>query len=287
MTNNLQGILFLLSAALCWSTGGLLIKLIDLEPIALAGTRSAIAGAMIWLFIRRIRFRITKQLVFGAIAYAGTVILFVIATKTTTAANAILLQYTAPIWVALLSPLLLRETISRVDWLAVLLTLGGMGIFFLEELSVQAQAGNLYGVLSGIFFALCILSLRMGRDGSAIEMVLFGNLLTACIAIPFLMDISSLASNDILPLILLGVGQLGLGYILFTKGIARVTAIEGALIPVLEPILNPIWVLIFVAEEPSIHAIVGGAIVLGAVTGRSVYIAKKRTKRTGLDPTNA
>ena len=271
--------LFLLAAALCWSTGGLLIKLIDLDPIGLAGARSAIAGLMIWLFLRRVRFTYSHQLLLGSLAYAGTVILFVLSTKTTTAANAILLQYTAPVWVALLSPILLREAISRVDWLAVLLALGGMGIFFLEELSVQAQIGNVYGVLSGVFFALCILSLRKGRDGSAIEMVLFGNILTAIIAAPFLMDASlHMHSEDLLPLILLGVGQLGLGYILFTKGIARVTAIEGALIPVLEPLLNPVWVALFVGEHPSVYGIVGGLVVLSAVTGRSMYVARNRTR---------
>ena len=277
MTNSLSGVFFLLAAALCWSTGGLLIKLVDLDPIGLAGARSAIAGLMIWLFIRRIRFRFSWQLLFGTIAYAGTVILFVVATKTTTAANAILLQYTAPIWVALLSPWLLREKITRIDWLAVILTLGGMSIFFLEELSVQAQTGNLYGIISGVFFAMCILSLRGGRDGSAIEMVLFGNLLTAIVALPFLIG-ETIYTADILPLVLLGVGQLGLGYILFTKGIARVTAIEGALIPVLEPLLNPIWVVLFVGERPSIHAIIGGIIVLGAVTGRGIYVARAAQK---------
>lgn len=277
MTHSLRGIFFLLAAALCWSTGGLLIKLVDLDPIGLAGARSAIAGLMIWLFVRRVRFRFTRQLLFGTIAYAGTVILFVVATKTTTAANAILLQYTAPIWVALLSPWLLREKITRIDWLAVMLTLGGMSIFFLEELSVQAQTGNIYGLISGVFFALCILSLRGGRDGSAIEMVLFGNLLTAIVALPFLAG-ETIQAGDILPLLLLGIGQLGLGYILFTKGIARVTAIEGALIPVLEPLLNPLWVVLFVGEQPSAHAIVGGIIVLGAVTGRGIYVARATQK---------
>lgn len=279
MKVDVTGALYLLAAAICWSTGGLLIKLIDLDPVGLAGARSAIAGVLIWLYSRRFRPVLTKQLVFGAVAYAGTVILFVVATKTTTAANAILLQYTAPIWVALLSPWLLKESISGVDWLAVILTLGGMGVFFLEDLSVAATAGNLYAVASGIFFALCILSLRMGRDGSAIHMVLFGNLITAVVCGPFVIG-NHFPSEDILPLILLGVGQLGLGYILFTKGIARVTALEGVLIPVLEPLLNPVWVLLFVGEVPSIHAVIGGAVVLVTVTGRALHKAREREEQS-------
>lgn len=282
LTQRSTGILFLLAAALCWSTGGLLIKLIDLDAAGLAGARSAIAALTIWLYIRTFRIRFSRRLVLGALAYTGTVILFVMSTKTTTAANAILLQYTAPVWVALLSPWLLREPISRVDWLAILLTLGGMGTFFLEKLSIQAQIGNIYAIVSGIFFALCVIALRLGRDGSAIHMVLLGNILTAAICTPFLIG-DSLPSEDILPLIILGVGQLALGYILFSKGIAHVSAIDGALIPVIEPILNPLWVALAVKEEMSVYSVIGGAIVLTAVTGRGfyhAYIASRRSIET-------
>lgn len=274
LTQHSTGVLLLLAAALCWSTGGVLIKLVDLDPLALAGARSAIAAVGIWIYARRFGMRFDLTLLGGAAAYAGTVILFVVATKTTTAANAILLQYTAPVWVALLSPWMLREPISRIDWLAVIVTLGGMGVFFLEELSTEARAGNLYAVASGVFFALCILSLRFGRDGSAIGMVLVGNLLTAAVCAPFLIG-DTLHTNDILPLIVLGLGQLALGYIFFSKGIARVTAIEGALIPVLEPLLNPIWVALVVKEPASVYSVVGGAIVLIAVTGRGLYHARR------------
>lgn len=281
LTQRSTGVLFLLAAALCWSTGGVLIKLIDLEAVGLAGARSVIAAVTIWMYIRTFRIRFSKRLVLGALAYTGTVILFVMSTKTTTAANAILLQYTAPVWVALLSPWLLREPISRIDWIAIVVTLGGMGIFFLEKLSVEAQIGNLYAIISGIFFALCVIALRLGRDGSAIHMVLLGNIITALLCAPFLIG-DSLPSEDILPLIILGVGQLALGYILFSKGIAHVSAIDGALIPVIEPILNPLWVVLAVQEPTSVYSIVGGVIVLSAVTGRGLYHAysssRSRTK---------
>ena len=297
MSNRTEGILLLIAAALCWSLGGLLIKLVDLDPVGLAGARSAIAGIAIWLYIRygmglqlkegskRRAFpspgwKKQGSLLLGTVAYAGTVTLFVVATKQTTAANAILLQYTAPIWVALLSPLLLKEPTSRVDWIAVIVAFGGMSLFFLDEVSSMARAGDLLALGAGLFFAFCIMSLRKGRDGSALQMVLYGNILAALVCAPFLVG-EHLPTEDILPLLLLGVGQLGLGYILFTKGIARVTAVEGALIPVIEPILNPIWVALAISELPSFWSVIGGMIVLIAVTGRALWYARKKNQLTG------
>ena len=290
MSERTQGILYLLSAALCWSLGGLLIKLVDLDPLGLAGARSGIAAVLIWAYLRRRsamtphiepgivgseRFSFTTQIrkqknvILGAIAYAGTVTFFVVATKQTTAANAILLQYTAPIWVAFLSPFLLREPTSRIDWIAVVVTFCGMGLFFIDDVATTARTGDLLAIIAGIFFALCIMALRKGRDGTAMRMVLYGNIIAALVCAPFLIG-NSLPAEDILPLITLGVGQLGLGYIFFAKGIARVTAVEGALIPVLEPILNPLWVALAIGELPSYWSVVGGLVVLTAVTGRGV-----------------
>jgi len=288
-----RGVLYLLAAAFCWSLGGLLIKLVDLDPIGLAGARSGIAAVMIGLYLWH-RFNLhsgnpleknrrsvsvgpkeRKSLILGTIAYAGTVTFFVVATKQTTAANAILLQYTAPIWVAVLSPLLLHEPTSRVDWIAVLVAFGGMSLFFLDDVSTTARTGDLLAITAGIFFAFCIMALRKGRNGSGMKMVFYGNILTALICSPLLIG-ESLPVQDIAPLLLLGIAQLGLGYIFFTKGIAHVTAVKGALIPVLEPILNPLWVGLAISEFPSAWSVVGGLIVLGAVTGRGLWYARKK-----------
>ncbi len=299
MNERTKGILLLLGAALCWSLGGLLIKMVDLEPLGLAGARSGIAAVLIFLYLRRFsgpaspsggsnlpllrRLRAQRNVLLGALAYAGTVIFFVIATKQTTAANAILLQYTAPIWVALLSPLLLREPTSRIDWLAVIVTFCGMALFFVDDVTATARMGDLIAIIAGVFFALCIMALRKGRDGSGMRMVLYGNLLAALICSPFLIG-DSLPTEDILPLLTLGLGQLGLGYILFTQGIARVTAVEGALIPVAEPMLNPLWVALAIGEIPSVWSVVGGLIVLAAVTGRGVWYATRGKNPTGKNP---
>ena len=272
MTDRSRGILHVASAAILWSFGGLLIKLIALHPLAVAGGRSLIASVVIWLFARPISFRFTRGQVLGAIAYAGTVIFFVIATKTTTAANAILLQYTAPIYAALLSHRVLGERITGVDWVSILFVLGGMVLFFFDGLASGGSLGDGFAVISGVFFALCVVLLRKERHGSPLAIVLLGNLLTALIGLPFLAVIPP-SANDLLLLLPLGIFQLGMGYILFVRGVRHVSAIEGTLIPMVEPLLNPLWVALFYGEHPTLLAIAGGAVVIGTVTARGVYRA--------------
>jgi drug/metabolite transporter (DMT)-like permease len=281
----------MIGAALAWSVGGLLIKVIDLDGLPLAGARSGIAAIPIGLWLRygprppggdRVGGRLTPPVIAGSIAYAGTVILFVMATKQTTAANAILLQYTAPVWVALLSPLLLKESIGRIDVAAIALTLLGMAIFFTDDVSTTARFGDLLGIASGIFFAGCILALRYGRAGAGGWMVFYGNVLAALVGLPFLYGVS-IPAGDLAPLFGLGVVQLGLGYILFMLGIRHVSAVEGGLIPVIEPILNPLWVLLAIGERPSLYSILGGGIVLLAVGGRALLLGR-RIRQVSVDP---
>ena len=281
MNDQTKGVIFLIAAAAFWSFGGLWIKLISFDSLVIAGGRSAIAAVMIALLARGASWKKpTPAVWFGAIAYAGTVLLFVTATKLTTAANAILLQYTAPIHVALLSPWLLNERITRIDWLTVAAVMVGMSFFFLDQLSADGMAGNLLAIVSGVFFALTVIALRRDHaPGAALQMVLFGNILTALIGLPFAVGAVP-QGNDLLYLALLGVVQLGLGYILFVRGVGKVSAIEGALIPKLEPLLNPVWVMLFYGERPSLLSLLGGAFVIAAVTGRGIYLARKKAYRT-------
>lgn len=266
-------------AAIFWSFGGLLIKLVDLHPMATAGSRSLIAAATIWVLARPFSARFTSGQLMGALAYAGTVTFFVLATRTTTAANAILLQYTAPIYAALLSYRMLGEQITRIDWACIVLVLAGMAIFFFDGLASGGSLGDFYAVISGVFFALCVVLLRRERHGSPFSIVLLGNLITALIGLPFL-AVQPPTTNDLLLLIPLGVLQLGLGYIFFVRGVRYVSAIEGTLIPVIEPLLNPIWVALFHGEQPTFLALIGGGIVVGAVTARGIYKASYERMRT-------
>jgi drug/metabolite transporter (DMT)-like permease len=268
-------ILFLVITAVLWSSGGLLIKIVEWNPIAIAGTRSAIAALVIFAFKPRMKFNLSFAQLGGAFCYAATVIMFVAATKLTTAANAILLQYTAPVYVALLSYWFLRERITKFDILTIVAAVGGITLFFLDDLSKGGFWGNILAILSGISFAGTALFLRKQKDSSPLESVFIGNILTLLIGLPFMVQ-SSPNTAGWLGLVLLGVFQLGSSYIFYTEAIKHVTALEGTLIPVLEPILNPIWVFLLLQERPGRWAIVGGIIVLISVTVRCLPALKQK-----------
>jgi len=276
-----RSITFLLMAALSWSLGGLLIKSVDWNPLAISGMRSAIASLVILAYLRRPRFTWSSAQIGGALCYAATVILFVAANRTTTAANAILLQYGAPVYVALWGHRLLGERTSRSDWLAVVMVLGGMTLFFLDELEAGTMAGNVMAVGSGLAFAMLILFLRMQKDGSPIESCLLGNIVAALIGFPFMLQ-SSPGPGSWTGLILLGTVQVGLAYILYTIAIRGVTAMEASLIPVIEPILNPLWVFLALGEVPGNWALTGGAVILITMVVRYLLPAWRRERKEAL-----
>jgi drug/metabolite transporter (DMT)-like permease len=262
--------MLLLLAALLWSFGGLLIKAVESHPLATAGVRSAIAAGFILALVRRPRLNGSASQIGAACACAGTMILFVVANRLTTAANAILLQYTAPIWVALFAHWVLRERIRWVDWLTIAAAFCGMALFFVDKLSSAGLAGNLLAIASGLAFAWLALLMRKQKEGSTVESVLLGNALAAVLCLPFVLQDPPKGWTDWAALFFLGAFQIGLAYVCFSIAIRSVTAIEGILIPVLEPILNPIWVFLFLSEKPGRWAIAGGAIVILAVTVRSL-----------------
>ena len=206
----------------------------------------------------------------GALGYAACTITFCTATTLTSAANAILLQYTAPVWVALLGAWLLREPATRVDWLTIAAALGGMTLFFHGNLSLGEIAGDLLALLSGVCFAAMTIALRRQRDGSAVESIILGNALAFAVGLPWIITAPPLPPTGWAALLALGTVQLGVSYWLYARAIRHVTALEAVLIPVIEPVLNPVWVLIFVGERPSGWGLAGGVIVLGAVTARAV-----------------
>ena len=273
MPQRRQAIIFLLIASVLWSLGGLLIKLIEWNALAIAGMRSAIAAIVLLFYLRRPKFHWSATQVGGALAYACTVVLFVIANKLTTAANAILLQYAAPIYVALFGAWFLGEKASRLDWLTIFFVIGGMTLFFLDELSGGGWWGNIFAIISGISFAWLVLFLRKQKDGSPFESVLLGNVIAALVGLPFMFESMPDAKSS-LGLLLLGVFQLGFSYIFYAAAIKHVSALEGILIPVLEPLLNPIWVFLLVGETPGRWAVVGGVLVLGVVTARGILMAR-------------
>jgi drug/metabolite transporter (DMT)-like permease len=266
----------LLLAALFWSLGGLLIKSIDWPPIAIAGGRSAIAIPMILLCIGRPRFTFSLAQIGGAVGYAGTVVLFVFATRMTTAANAIFLQYTAPIYVALIGRWYLGEHASRIDWLVIAVALIGIALFFMDRLTASGWWGNVIALGSGLAFASLALFLRKEKAGSPIASIVLGNVIVALASLPFILQAPSLGTGGLWRLVLLGAIQLGLPYVFYATAIKQVTALEATLIPLLEPVLNPLWVMLALGEKPGPWAIVGGLLVLGAVLGRGLIMMRFR-----------
>jgi len=264
-----RAILYLALTAILWSLGGLLIKSVNASPFAIAGVRSGISALLILIVVGKPKFSWSKAQIGAALAYAAMVLLFVSATKTTTAANAILIQYTAPVYVALLSAWLLKEKVKLLDWITIFIALGGMLLFFIDNISTKGVLGNLLAAASGLTFGVFTVLMRMQKEGSPIESVMLGNILTAIIGISFLFQ-SLPDAKGWTCLVILGVVQLGLPYILYSKAIKHVTALEASLIPIIEPILNPIWVFLVLGEVPGKWALAGGLIVLAAVTGRCV-----------------
>ena len=271
-------------AVLLWSTSGFLIKLITVNALALTGARSAVAALVVLAFVRRPHFTWSVAQLGGAVAYLCTQVFFVYATKQTTAANAIFLQYTAPVWVALFSIWFLKERPLAADLWSMGVILAGMGLFFAEDLTTQGMVGNVTAILSGVSFAWLVLFMRKQKDGSPLETILLGNVLCALVGLPFFWGESSTVA-DWGGLLFLGVFQIGLSFVLFSAAIKHLTAIESILIQTLEPVLNPIWVFFVIAEVPTLPALLGGAVVVLTVTARSVIVARSelRLRRGGIE----
>jgi drug/metabolite transporter (DMT)-like permease len=277
MPQRRRAILFLIIASVLWSLGGLLIKLVNWNAPAIAGMRSAITAVVLLIYLRRPHFHWSSAQIGGALAYAATVILFVLANKLTTAANAILLQYSAPIYVALFGAWLLNEKATGLDWSTIFFVMAGMLLFFLDDLTSGNWWGNICAMLSAISFAALVVCLRKQKEASPFESVLLGNILTALIGLPFMFGTMPDARSWI-GLLLLGVFQLALPYILYASAIKHLAALEASLIPVLEALLNPIWVFLLVGEAPGWWAVVGGGMVLSAVTARGILITRVKPK---------
>jgi drug/metabolite transporter, DME family len=278
----LPPIIFVLAAALLWSTGGLFIKATPLDAYELSFGRSLLAALTVAFLTRREGFRANGVTVAASVLYAALLLLFVVANKLTTAANAIFLQYTAPVYVLLLEPLFYKEKFRRADILVVLACVAGMSLFFVGQLRPQDVSGNLTALASGLCFALFLLLLRHPRAGrvNRASSVIYGNLILCAVTAPaFAGAAGELTLRDALIVAYLGVFQIGLAYTLFTEGIARgVRALDAGVVGYVEPMLNPIWVFLFLGERPTRWAILGGAIIITAVLAHTVMLARRKIR---------
>ena len=267
-----KALLYLVTASILWSIGGLFIKLVDWNPVAIAGARSGIAGLVMLLYLKKPVEHLGKTKLLGACTYASLLLFFVTANKLTTSANAILLQFTAPVWVVLFSKFFLKEKIKKHDLSVIIFVTLGMILFFIGDLRCGTIVGNFIAILSGISMAGVIIFLKLlDDDSSPVEMTFIGNIITFIIGLPFFFQ-SFPNLNSILGLLILGIFQLGISYIFFTLAVKHVSPIEAILIPVIEPLLNPVWVFLFTGESPGIYAIIGGVIVIISILRRELYV---------------
>jgi drug/metabolite transporter (DMT)-like permease len=281
-------ILFVLGAALLWSTGSLFIKSTPLNAYELSFGRALFGALTVAVLTRREGFRLNALTLITSVLYAALLLLFVMANKLTTAANAIFLQYTAPVYVLLLEPWMFKERFRRGDVYTVAACVVGMSLFFVGRLRPQDVAGNLTALGSGLCFALFVLLLRhphAGRVNRAAS-VIYGNILLCLLTAALLLSgavesrvllAGALTLNDVLITLYLGVIQIGVAYTLFTLGIARgVRSLDAGVVGYIEPMLNPVWVFLFLGERPSRWALLGGSIIIAAVVAHTVALARRK-----------
>lgn len=265
--------LMVLVAAILFSTGGAVVKATTIGAWEVAGLRSAIAAIAIFILLPEARRSWSRRTLVVGIAYAATMICFVVANKLTTAANAIFLQATAPLYVLLLGPWLLGERVHRRQLAFMALMALGMVCFFIGNQPVSATApeptmGNIVAAGSGLSYALLILGLRwLGRasddPGPAISAVCCGNMIAAVVATPMAYPFGAVTVTDWAAVSFLGIFQIGVAYAFLVRGVARVPALEASLILLAEPVLSPFWAWLVHGESPTAWALLGGVVIIG------------------------
>ncbi len=262
--------MLVLIAVLLWSTGGMFIKLAtNLDAYQVTFFRSLLAGITVLIITRRNGLRINAFGVMCSFIYAILLFLFVWATKHTTAANAIFLQYTAPVYILILAPFIIGEKFHLRDLATVIFCIAGMSLFFVGDLTIGDYQGNIAALGSGIFLGLYIMLLKHPRAAgmNSVITVIYGNFLLALLTLPSgIASFSTITWLDFGAVAFLGIFQIGISYILFIKGVTAGTRpLDASIIGFIEPLLNPVWVFLFVGERPSNWAVLGGVIIIATV----------------------
>lgn len=274
----------LLGAAILFSTGGAAIKATTLSAWQVAGFRSGVAALAIFLLVPAARRGWSWHVLPVGAAYASTLVLFVAANKLTTSASAIFLQSAAPLYVLLLGPLLLRERVRGRDLAFMVPVVLGLALFFVgadqpAHTAPDPARGNLLAVFSGVFWALTLIGLRWmgnraGAAGSAVPTVVAGNVIAFLACLPAALPVAGATTGDVVTIGYLGVFQIGAAYLLLTSGIRHVPALEASILLLLEPALNPLWAWLAHGETPGAWSILGGVLILGATTLRTLWDAR-------------
>lgn len=279
-----------LAAALLFSTGGAGLKAEAFTALQMSGLRSGIAALALLLWMRG-QLRFSPAIAAAAGAYAVTVTMYVAATKLTTAANAIFLQSSAPLYLVLLGPWLLGERLRRRDVPFLVVVAGGMWLAFIgsppaSQTAPDPRLGNLLALLCSVTWALTLISLRsVGRapspPGAAISVVILGNALASVVVAPALWPWPAAGAMDWATVVYLGLCQIGLAYLFLTAAVRHLPAIEVSLLLLLEPVLNPLWTWLIRGEEPGVAVVAGGALILSATALRALTLEQPRIEPSG------
>jgi drug/metabolite transporter (DMT)-like permease len=272
-----KGLIYISITAFLWSTSGFFIKYLSISAFHISFYRSLIAAftvlAVVSIRKQNFRFEFDFISILTAFFFAGILILFVIATKMTTAANAIFLQFTAPIYLVLLEPLILKTKFDSKNIITILICIFGMILFFFGKLELGSIYGNLIAICSGICFAMFSLLTKykktLQHSANTLNSVILGNFLVAVISFLVIFPDLKLNFTEGLILFYMGAIQIGISYVIFNEGIKYVSATESMIIATLEAIFNPIWVFIGLNEVPSIYSIIGAFIILFAILWRN------------------
>ena len=267
-----KGLVYIAITAFLWSSSGLFIKILTLNAYQISFYRSLIAAVTLIIIStvknKKLKFEFDILTILASFFYAGILIFFVIANKLTTSANAIFLQFTAPIYLLFLEPFFLKTKFRRKDLITIIICISGMVLFFMGKLEIGNIYGNLIAILAGVCFALFSLFIKwkktLGSENTIIS-VIYGNILVGLICFPLIFGDITVSSTQFFILLYMGVIQIGVSYFIFTIGIKYVSATEALIIGMLEAIFNPVWVFFGVGEVPATTAVIGGVIIFAAI----------------------
>jgi len=270
-SNIARGRLLVLLAALLWSLAGVFIKFLDVPPLTIVFYRSFFACLIFTPFLRRASWQISGSVVLSVLAYSAAITAFVSANKLTTAANAIVLQYTAPMFVFLFSRLVLGERITRLNGLALAAGMLGVSVISLDSAGQPEMAGVSLALLSGLLFAVYIINLRRTHNVNPVYLTWVNNAVCSLLLLLVVRSQLALTWHQLGMLAVMGAVQLGLPYYLFSKGLQTVSLQEASLIALIEPVLNPIWVALTIGEIPSRATLAGGGLIVAGLGARYLW----------------
>lgn len=280
LTEHQKGLVAIFLAAFLWSTGGVFIKLISLNSLQLSFFRALLSALTILVLFRKDAVRFNPGTLLNGLFYAAILILFVVAAKSTTVANAIFLQYTAPIYVFLFEPLILKTKFEKINLITITICVAGMLLFFAGDLSPGDKTGNIAAILSGICFAGFLIGMRKNKPEYQFATIFYGNVFITIFCSFSVFGLNTLSLKDMAMFSYLGIFQIGIAYVIFSYGLKRVHAIEASLLSMIEPVLNPVWTYLGYGEVPSIYSIFGGIVIIIGLTLKTIQLEKSKMLRS-------